>query len=94
VRNLITQSFPRYHWLPPLPGTVTPCILDFQVVESAVLEELNERKIVAQLQSPLREQVPARYAAYMSRVGTPDFTPESIQAWISAATAAVFPPGE
>ncbi len=62
VRQLIRQRFPRYHWLPPLPGSKRPLIADFQVVASLHDDELKSAAIVAALESPYREAVPARYA--------------------------------
>jgi hypothetical protein len=40
---------------------------------------------VGQLASPYREQVPARYVAYMERIGTPDHDPQDIARWIDEA---------
>jgi hypothetical protein len=85
LEQLMTQRFPRYHWLVPLPGTTVPLILDFQSVQSVPWEFLEQARIVGQLVSPYREQVPARYAAYMGRVGTPDHSPTDLAQWIAEA---------
>ena len=91
LRQLIHQRFPRYHWLPPLQGSQRPIIADFQVVASLHHEELESTNIVAALESPFREAVPARYAAYMGRVGTPDYSQADIDSWVGGAVAELFP---
>jgi hypothetical protein len=92
LKELITRRFPRYHWLAPLPKTTSPLILDFQLIQTVALPHLEGIEVIAALQSPFREEVPARYAAYMSRVGVPDFEAEQIEAWAEEAEATIFPP--
>lgn len=91
MRQLITQRLPRYHWLAPLPGEPRPQLLDFQLVESVSIQEVAGTKIVGELASPFREQVSARYAAYMGRVGTPDFGASEIDGWVSDCVQRLFP---
>ncbi len=83
IKQFITQRLPRYHFFAPLPGMVVPLLADFQVITSLPLRELESLEIVAELESPFREQVPARYAAYMGRVGTPDFLAEDAAKWLN-----------
>ncbi|MBI5699444.1 hypothetical protein HZC35_03930 [Candidatus Saganbacteria bacterium] len=67
--------FPRYHWLDPFPGEEESHIIDFQCLASINIDEFAESDHYERLfsiNSPYREQIPARYSAYMSRVGTPD----------------------
>lgn len=91
IKQLITQRFPRYHWLAPLPGGDRPLVADFQILTTLTLEDLAETKILAGLRGPFREQAAARYAAYMGRVGTPDFTGEQIAGWIEGGLDELFP---
>lgn len=91
VKELIRLRFPRYHWFAPLPNTTIPLIGDFQNVTSLPFLELEKLEIIAELISPYREQVPARYAAYMGRVGTPDFSDNNIQEWLEASVKTLFP---
>jgi hypothetical protein len=89
--ELMQLRAPRYHFLPPIPGTASPILLDFQLVQSAMLPELANVPIIAQLASPFREQIPARYAAYMGRVGTEDFTNAEMTTWADAIIDMLFP---
>jgi hypothetical protein len=90
LRALIGQRFPRYHWLPPLPGSKRPLIADFQNVASLLPEDLESAPIIAGLESPYRESVPTRYAAYMGRVGTPDYPKAEAQEWIDRIIETLF----
>jgi hypothetical protein len=91
IKQLIKQRLPRYHWLVPLPGTTVPQVLDFQVVGSVDLLEIQGATILAQLASPYGEQISARYASYMGRIGTDDFADAEIDGWISTAISTLFP---
>lgn len=93
VKQLIGQRFPRYHWLAPVPGrTGNPMLADFQVLTSISMEDLRDARILAGLSSPFAEQLASRYAAYMGRIGTPDFESAQVGAWIQAAVDTLFPP--
>lgn len=91
IKQLVGQRFPRYHWFAPFPGDSEPLVGDFQNVTSLPVAEVAKLEVVAELLSPYREQVPARYAAYMGRVGTPDFEDTSIQQWIQSGMKQIFP---
>jgi hypothetical protein len=90
VSRLIKNQYPRYHWLAPLPGSRTPLVADFQLISALPVDELADARLIAILASPFREELPARYAAYMSRVGTPDHASETVEAWLDASLQAVF----
>ncbi len=91
IKQLINQRFPRYHWLAPLPGAKRPLVADFQILTTLTLEDLAHTKILAGLSGPFREQAAARYAAYMGRVGTPDFLGEHVADWIESGVDELFP---
>jgi len=88
---IIGQRFPRFHWLAPFANTSRPLIVDFQVITSLPAGELADVQLLAALRSPFREQVAARYAAYMGRVGTPDFSKDETQDWIERGIEELFP---
>jgi len=92
LKNVIGQRFPRYHWLPPFVGSKRPWVADFQNVTSLTQEALEGAQIVAALESPYRESLPTRYAAYMGRVGTPDYPAAQVQEWVDRTIATLFPP--
>jgi hypothetical protein len=91
IDELMTQRYPRYHWLDPLPGTQRALVLDFQMLSTLATDELKNSKLLAQLRSPFREQVPARYAAYVGRVGVPDTSEEDLKRSIDALITQIFP---
>jgi hypothetical protein len=88
--ELIALRAARYHFLPPIPGTKSPLILDFQLVQSASVPEIANTPVIAELASPYREQVPARYVAYMGRVGTPDYEQQDVDQWADSALDILF----
>ncbi len=90
VRGLITQRLPRYHWLPVTIGASAGHVADFSCVTALPVAEVKERTArLVTLRSSWREQLPARYAAYMARVGTQDFKEEAVVAQIDRLVAAV-----
>lgn len=91
IESIVKNKLPRYHWFAPLPNTEVPLIGDFQYITSLQFEEAKNLGIVAELVSPYREQVPARYAAYMGRVGTPDYETASVESWINTSMMVLFP---
>lgn len=90
VNQLMNQRFPRYHWLSPLPGTTSPLVADFQTLASVPVRELSDLTRVAAIESPYREEIPARYAAYVGRVGTPDISDDDRQSWLTLGAATLF----
>jgi hypothetical protein len=91
IRQLATQRYPRYHWLSPLPNRTIPQIVDFQLMASVPIAELQRATVIAELASPYREEVAARYSAYMGRVGTPDYSQQQLDAWINQGIDSLFP---
>lgn len=81
IKNIIKQKIPRYHWLSPPSEISTALVADFQIITSIPFVELENLPLLAELNSPFREQIPARYSAYMGRVGTPDFNRNTIDGW-------------
>ena len=74
LKNYLKNRVYRYHFLPKLNGILDNSFIDFQVVQTFSIEELIKHKKTAVLKSPWRESIPARYAAYSVRIGTPDFS--------------------
>lgn len=78
VRQLFEQRFPRYHWIPVELAGHPAHVADFTCVCSLPADEIRTKRRLATLTSSWREQLPARYASYMSRVGTIDFRQEEV----------------
>ncbi len=90
IKDIIKQKLPRYHWFSPLQSLLPPFIGDFQITTSLTLKDLESQEMIAELESPYREQVPSRYSAYMGRVGTPDFSESDIQTWLDKGVDEIF----
>lgn len=71
AEDLVKQRLPRYHWLPPFENRAAQ-VADFSNVTSIDVLEAQALPRFASLNSSWREQVPARYVAFMGRVGTQD----------------------
>lgn len=83
VGNLIRQRYPRYHWVPVEVGGSPGNVADFNCVTSIPAEEVRQRgRRLASLVSSWREQLPARYAAYMGRIGTEDYEESDLRAHV------------
>lgn len=83
LRALVTQRLPRYHWIPVRIGESPAHVADFSAVTALPVAEVKGKAArVATLQSSWREQLPARYAAFMARVGTVDFKEDALSAEI------------
>jgi len=77
ITSIIQNSFPRYHYLQSDGDLIkTDRIVDFEVVISVPIDTFSDRKRVARLISPYREQLIHRYTHHGMRIGTPD-TPRS-----------------
>ena len=77
LRDLLLNRYPRFQWLPIQVGGHPAHVADFAQVASVAVEEVKRTaERVASIASSWREQIPARYSAYMGRVGTDDL-PES-----------------
>ena len=72
--GLIKQRLPRYHWTPVAVGDSPAQVADFSCVSALPVAEVKTTATrLATLRSSWREQLPARYASFMARVGTVDF---------------------
>jgi len=80
VDRMMKQQYPRYHWIPVKLATVDGHVADFAFVTSLAASEVRRLTRMASLVSSWREQLPARYVAYMGRVGTEDSPPEELKA--------------
>ena len=69
---------PRY-FLPELKGVIKNSFIDFQVVQTFNIAEIENYKKLTVLRSPWREAIPSRYAAYCLRIGTPEYTKDSLR---------------
>lgn len=70
LRLILEWNHPRWHWLAPHPPQFADgAIVDFQAVTSIPFPEAATSRVIAQLDSPYREHLAARYAAYMGRIG-------------------------
>jgi hypothetical protein len=80
VRELIAHRFGRYHWIPVKIGEHPAHVADFSCVTSLPAGEVQgTARRIASMASSWREQLPARYASYMARVGTVDFDRAEIE---------------
>jgi len=78
LKDLLRNRYPRYHWLPVAIGAQPAHVADFSQVTSLPVEETRGSRRVCSLISSWREEVQARYAAYMGRVGTEDHRDEEL----------------
>lgn len=93
VAALISQKYGRYHWLPVVIGGSPAQVADFTCVTSLPVDEVRGKAVrIASLRSSWREQVPARYAAYMGRVGTEDFARDELRAHIGRLVDSLIKP--
>jgi hypothetical protein len=75
ILDLLNQRYLRYHWLPVVIDDHPAHVADFSCVTSLPADEVRSRTTrIASLSSSWREQVPARYTAFMGRVGTVDYS--------------------
>lgn len=78
LRELMTQRFYRYHWLPLKIGDQTGHVADFSFVTSLPSAEVSKKAArLFSMNSSWREEVPARFAAYIGRVGVEDYPAET-----------------
>ncbi len=90
LRGLVTQRLPRYHWIAVSIGEAAAHVADFTCVTALPVAEVKgEATRVATLRSSWREQLPARYAAFMARVGTVDFKDDALAGEIERLVDAV-----
>ena len=90
ILELVTQRYPRYHWVPVPIAAHEAYVADFSYVTSVPAEEARRSSTrIARLQSSWREQLPARYVAFMGRVGTADLSSSFLDAHTARIKKAV-----
>ncbi len=93
IRELVGQRMPRFHWLPVGIDGSESHVADFTCVTSLSAEEARVNLVrICSLNSSWREQIAARYAAYMGRVGTEDFDAAELDSHIERMAAFVVAP--
>lgn len=75
LKKAIKNAWPRYHFLPSAPGFFeTDYIIDFEVLATVRLGDLRVEDRHARMNSPFKQELIQRLAAYMMRIGTPDLS--------------------
>jgi len=74
VNDLLKQREIRYHFISSCRDEFPHSFVDFQLVESLPLSDVNKSNKVAVMKSPWKQSVLARYAAYCGRVGTKEYS--------------------
>lgn len=87
--RLVGQDLRRYQWLPPLHGVLGGMVADFEVVSSIPVAEAKTKKKVASMASSWREQVPARYSAFMGRIGIENLPRSDVEAHVTRLLSTV-----
>lgn len=83
LKLINNKSWLRYHWLPVEFGEHKALVADFALVTSITPDEARANCTrIASLGSSWREQLPARYSAYIGRVGTDDFEASDVEAHV------------
>jgi len=82
IRDLIHQRFPRYQWLPLDHAGSAGYVADFTLVQSLPADEVRTLGRIGAVESRWREQMAARYAAYLGRIGTDDFTQADVESHV------------
>ena len=91
MKQMQRNQFQRYHWLDAFPGVNGPLIADFQFISCLPSEFLRTIAPAAMLADPYRSELPARYAAYAGRIGTPDPEEARLATWRQGLLDANFP---
>ena len=91
IRRIQENNSPRYHWIDQLPDGAGPFVADFQFLACVPLETVTNLPVAANLADPFRSAVPARYAAYAGRVGTPDLDEAALLNYRQSQLDAIFP---
>lgn len=86
VDELVRNVYPRFQWFEKVDEEHGPWVADFQIVATLPKEDASQLPLLARLAPQHLEQLPARYASYMGRIGVPDAT----KAEIDAAHASIF----
>ncbi|WP_294607170.1 response regulator [uncultured Roseovarius sp.] len=78
-RKFVNQNLPASdHFLPPIPGTEDPILVNFTTVRTIPLEELNQQLAnrVASVSPPFLSNLVQRFGAFISRTGQPNIDVE------------------
>lgn len=83
LRHLTKHRFQRFHWLPIAIGDCAAHVADFSWVTSLPSAEVTDAATrIASMRSSWKEQLAARYVAFMGRVGTEDFISVEVESHI------------
>ena len=70
--DYLSNNTHAFYFLPKLNTTLEePSLVNFEVTSCVRGTDLEKLKKICVLKSPFREAVPAKYAAYIGRIGTP-----------------------
>ncbi len=75
LRNFVNQNLPAsVHFLPPVPGTVEPILVQFGKIRTIPLNDLNKQLDVrvASVSPPFLGNLVQRFGAFISRTGQPN----------------------
>lgn len=72
VDSMLKGTNQRFHWLEPIDRFPRGAVADFQLVASIAADVLIPEDVIIRIAGPYCEELSARYAAYMGRVGVPD----------------------
>ena len=75
IKKFVDQDIPKSkHFLPPLPGENEPILVDFSVVLTKPLNELNEilDHRLGSVSTPFLSNLIQRFGAFVSRTGQPN----------------------
>ncbi|MDR6266597.1 response regulator [Roseobacter sp. N2S] len=75
IKKFVDQDFSKSkHFLPPLPGENEPLLVDFSVIQTKPLEELNKilDHRLGSVSTPFLSNLIQRFGAFVSRTGQPN----------------------
>lgn len=81
LRDFVNQNLPAsVHFLPPIPGTEEPILVQFGKIRTIPLVELNEQltERVASVSPPFLSNLVQRFGAFISRTGQPNIGVEHL----------------
>jgi len=79
LRDFVNQNLPpKLHFLPPLPGTNEPLLVQFGRIRTIPMEDLNQQLAnrVASVSPPFLSNLVQRFGAFISRTGQPNIDVE------------------
>jgi len=78
TKTYLRNKVVKYYFLPELPGVIKASFVCCEITQCIQVKDIEKLKKVCVLRSPFREAVPAHYAAYIGRVGTPVFREDDL----------------